>query len=183
MTAHCCSLVGQAASSFTRKAFTLNEAPLQLYIVCAGFPSLSHLLLCCCFSCVCVGSACFKLVRRVLIYDPPSFLSPFTKRLPLKMYQLSSTSLEEIRQWVSNGFHISDTLKLIFFALKNDVEREKISKRMENWNLPLEYRAYLMPIPLNISTGHAYTIILFFFLPGSSLLIFVVAKICKSFLY
>lgn len=112
--------------------------------------------------CVCVGSACFKLVRRVLIYDPPSFLSSFTKRLPLKMYQLSSTSLEEIRQWVSNGFHISDTLKLIFFALKNDVEREKISKRMENWNLPLEYRAYLMPIPLNISTGHAYTIILFF---------------------
>lgn len=113
--------------------------------------------------CVCVGSACFKLVRRVLIYDPPRFLSPFTKRLPLKIYQLSSTSLEEIRQWVSNGFYISDTFKLIFFALKNDVEREKISKRMKNWNLPLEYRAYLMPIPLNISTGHAYTIRLFFF--------------------
>lgn len=81
---------------------------------------------------VCVGSACFKLARRVLIYDPPSFLSPFTKRLPLRIYLLSSTSLEEIRQWVSNGFHISDTIKLIFFALKNDVEREKISKRMEN---------------------------------------------------
>lgn len=45
------------------------------------------------------------------------------------MYQLSSTSLEEIRQWVSNGFHISDTLKLIFFALKNDVEREKNIKK------------------------------------------------------
>lgn len=134
---------------------------------------------------ICIGSACFKLVRRVLIYDPPSSLSLFTKRLPLRIYQLSTTSLEEIRQWVSSGFHISNTLKLIFFALKNGVEREKISKRMENRNLPLESRAYLMPIPLNISTGHAYTIILFFFfpLPGSSLLIFVVAKICKSFLY